>query len=98
MTNIAIDPAQVASAKALVDSLVEAMNGTFPQAKSAVEGLAAVWVGRAGSAMQETFAQHAPAVTAAGEAMMAVSNLLQTGLDGMVNTDEQLGSAISGGG
>jgi WXG100 family type VII secretion target len=94
MPNIYVDPALIETAEQKVADVREAFETSLASAKTAVEGCG--WTGAAATAFNERFAEAEEQFRSVAEQITGIAGMLRSGRDGIVSTDEQIATGMSG--
>jgi uncharacterized protein YukE len=94
MPNIHVNPEDILNAENKVNAVREAFESSLGDAKTAVEGCG--WEGAAATAFNERFVEAENQFRGVMEQITGIANMLKSGRDGLVTTDEQIATGMSG--
>lgn len=94
MPNIYVDPALITDAETKVNAVREAFETSLATARSAV--MACGWTGAAADAFNARFEEASTQFNGVMEQITGIAQMLASGRDGLVNTDEQIATGMSG--
>jgi WXG100 family type VII secretion target len=94
MPNIHVDPALIEDAEVKVNAVAEAFQTSLGTARNAV--MSCGWTGAAADAFNTRFEEANTQFQGVIEQINGIANMLKSGRDGLVSTDEQIASGMSG--
>jgi WXG100 family type VII secretion target len=94
MPNIHVDPALIQEAENRVNDIRTAFEEAHATAKNAVMNCG--WEGAAAEAFNARFEEANTQFEGVKEQITGIANMLKSGRDGLVTTDEQIASGMSG--
>jgi uncharacterized protein YukE len=94
MPNIYVDPELISAAERAVADVRVAFSEALSSAKSAVDGCG--WTGAAATAFNERFTEANTQFEGVMEQITGIAQMLASGRDGIVSTDEQIATGMSG--
>jgi WXG100 family type VII secretion target len=94
MPNIHVDPALIEDAEIKVNAVREAFETSLSTARSAV--MSCGWTGAAADAFNGRFEEANTQFNGVMEQITGIAEMLKSGRDGLVTTDEQIASGMSG--